>query len=216
MGFLDNLSDTFNSAASATSRGAKTVKLKSQIGEVNKRRADFAAQLGASLYDATKDYDKFRIGRENLYDGIAECDRQREQLQREVAQLEAEAAAESQSQKTYTCQQCGNTVRDTDAFCSGCGKSVSEIKAECKAAEDAEAQRRAAEVANTIICPHCGAKAKIGDTFCLTCGKKLEGNEAEAPEVIEAKAEVIDAPAPTTDAATGTDAAAAAAKPAEN
>ncbi|MCH4221631.1 MAG: zinc ribbon domain-containing protein, partial [Eggerthellaceae bacterium] len=65
MGFFDSVSATFNNATAATSRGAKLVKLKAQLGEVNKNRQSFAAQLGASLYDSTRSDPTFREGRES-------------------------------------------------------------------------------------------------------------------------------------------------------
>lgn len=196
MGFLDNLSDAFNSAASTTSRGAKMLKLKGRIGEVNNHRSDLAAQLGASLYEATKDLGQYRIGRETLYDGIAECDRQRDQLQMELSKLEAEAATEAQAQRNYACQKCGNVVKDTDTFCSCCGKPVCEIKAEFRAAEDAAARQHADEVANTIICPNCGARVKMSDTFCMTCGTSLADAPANpATEPVTPMAEVSTTPA---------------------
>ena len=71
MGLLDDVQSTINRGVAATGRTARVVKLKSQMTDSLKRRQNLAAQLGASLYDATKDNDEFRAGREGLYDGIA-------------------------------------------------------------------------------------------------------------------------------------------------
>ena len=97
MGLLDDVQSTINRGVAATGRTARVVKLKSQMTDSLKRRQNLAAQLGASLYDATKDNDEFRAGREGLYDGIAAIDAEREQLQAEIDMLERQAAEEAQA-----------------------------------------------------------------------------------------------------------------------
>lgn len=183
MSFFDDLSNTLNRGANATSRGARTIRLRAQIGDMNRQRSDLASQLGASLYDMTKDDPAYTQGREALYTGIADCDQRREQLQAEIARLEEEAAAEAAASRIYRCQRCGNDVKDGDSFCSGCGRPVSEIKAEAQAA--AEAAAAAAAAADTrALCPRCGARVEAGDRFCLACGAPLpiEVPVSAAPE----------------------------------
>lgn len=75
--------------------------LRERIGELSKIRQGFATHLGSSLYDATKDNDELRWGRESLYDGIAMCDAERARLLSRIEALEggerpdvAEAAAD--------------------------------------------------------------------------------------------------------------------------
>ena len=93
MRYLDSLQSSVNSATAAAGRAPSTLKLKSQMNEPLKRRQGYAAQLGASLYEATKDNPELRAGREALFDSIAACDAERAQLQAQIDQIEAEAAA---------------------------------------------------------------------------------------------------------------------------
>lgn len=65
------------------------------MADALKRRQGLAAQLGASLYEITKDNAELRQGREGLFDGIAAIDGERARLQAEIDQLEAESAARS-------------------------------------------------------------------------------------------------------------------------
>lgn len=181
MGFFDKMSstvsNTINRGANATSRTTRSLKLRSQLNDINKQRAALAAQLGASLYDVTRNDPAFTAGRETLYEGIAQIDAQRDQLQAELDKIEAEAEAESAAYRTYTCQNCGATVRDSDKFCSGCGRPVADIKAQAeaeRAKEAEEAQAAADAAANALICPNCGGIINEGDKFCISCGKPID------------------------------------------
>lgn len=55
MGILDNITSSVNKGLAATNRATSTMKLKAQMNDALKRRQNLAAQLGASLYEATKD-----------------------------------------------------------------------------------------------------------------------------------------------------------------
>ena len=144
MGLLDDVQSTINRGVAATGRTARVVKLKSQMTDSLKRRQNLAAQLGASLYDATKDNDEFRAGREGLYDGIAAIDAEREQLQAEIDMLERQAAEEAQAAQSLVCPFCGTRVGAAALFCSGCGTPMAELQAalalDINAATDAEVQ----------------------------------------------------------------------------
>lgn len=169
MGLLDDVQSTINRGVAATGRTARVVKLKSQMTDSLKRRQNLAAQLGASLYDATKDNDEFRAGREGLYDGIAAIDAEREQLQAEIDMLERQAAEEAQAAQSLVCPFCGTRVGAADLFCSGCGKPMAEIQAAL-----AQAPQPVAPVATGgPTCPQCGAAVAEGDAFCMNCGAKL-------------------------------------------
>ncbi len=60
MGFLDDVQSTFNRGVAGASRTASVVKLKGQLNDALKRRQGLAAQLGASLYEQTKEDPAFR------------------------------------------------------------------------------------------------------------------------------------------------------------
>ena len=62
--------------------------LRERIGELARIRQGFAIHLGSSLYEATKDDENLRWGRESLYDGIAMCDNERERLLGRIAELQ--------------------------------------------------------------------------------------------------------------------------------
>ena len=181
MGFLDSLQSSVNRGMAATGRATSTMKLKAQMSEALKRRQALAAQLGASLYDVTKDDANLRAGREALYDGIAACDAERAQCQVEIERLEAESAAATAANSYYVCPFCGSHVVTTDLFCSGCGKPMAEITAALSAQQQAPAAP-VAPVSGSAACPQCGAPVNAGDAFCMSCGYNLAAAPASAAD----------------------------------
>ena len=167
MGFLDSLQGTLNRGTAAAERATRTLRLNQRVNDINKERQRLAAQLGASLYEATKDDASFRAGREALFDGIANLDAEREKCQLEIASIEAEAAAA----RTYTCTHCGASVSATDLFCSGCGTAIDVIKQEI-AEQNAAAADSAAN--SNRVCASCGAAMGEDDMFCMSCGTKYD------------------------------------------
>lgn len=199
MGFLDSLQSSVNSATAAAGRATSTLKLKSQMNEALKRRQGYAAQLGASLYEATKDNPELRAGREALFDGIAACDAERAQLQAQIDQIEAEAAAAEAAASYYVCPFCHSRVGATDLFCMGCGKPMAEIQAALAQQQAAPAPQPQAVGA---ACPQCGAPVNPGDAFCMSCGCKLGAPApAPAPAPMPIPEPVFSAPVETTDPA---------------
>ena len=69
----------------------------------SKCRQGLAAQLGASLYEATRGDAALVSGREALYDGIARIDAEREQCQRQIAAIDEQAAAAATAAAGFTC-----------------------------------------------------------------------------------------------------------------
>lgn len=184
MGFLDSVQSTFNRGVAAAGRTTDTVKLKAQMADALKRRQNLAAQLGASLYELTKNDPTFRAGRESLYDGIAAIDAERIQIQAELNRIEQETQAAQNAAMHFTCPFCGAQVGATDVFCSSCGKPMSEIQAVLSASQ-------AAAPANWTgpVCPSCGAPMNEGDLFCMKCGNRLDAPAtAPAPEAAPAPA----------------------------
>ncbi len=161
MGFLYNVSRTINKGTAAGERTLRATQLRKQLSDLTKQRQNLAAQLGATLYEQTREMPEFTSGRESLYNGIANIDTQKIAIEAEIAQLE-QAAVDS---ATLTCPRCGARVEGTDAFCSGCGMSIADIKASY--AQPAPAAAPAA------TCPSCGAPINAGDAFCMACGQKL-------------------------------------------
>lgn len=180
MGFFDSVTSTFNRGVAAAGRTGDQVRLKGQMNDANKRRQNLAAQLGASLYDITKDDPNLRLGREALYDGIAAIDAERVQIQAELDRLEREAQAAQIASTHFACPFCGSQLSATDVFCSGCGKPMAEIQAALSSAQMGTPANWGGPT-----CPKCGAAMNVGDMFCMSCGHKLDA-PAAAPSAAPA------------------------------
>lgn len=167
MGFFDEVSSTFSRGMSAAGRSATVAKLNAQLNSLLKQRQGLAAQLGASLYEVTKSDPHLVAGRESLYEGIAQIDAQRAQIQQQLDQIKAEQEAAAAAAHTLRCPSCGAYVSATDRFCSGCGMPVEQI---------VTMQQRVPEppvYASSTPCPVCGAPVQEGDSFCMNCGSRL-------------------------------------------
>ena len=153
MGFFDSVQSTFNRGVAAAGRTSDQVRLKGQMSDANRRRQNLAAQLGASLYELTRNDPRFRAGREALYDGIASIDAERTQIQAELDRIEREAHAAQIASTHFACPFCGSQVGASDVFCSGCGRPMTEIQAALSAS-----QGGAPANWNGPVCPSCGAQ----------------------------------------------------------
>lgn len=196
MSFFDDLQNSINRGVAGANRTGNTIKLKAQLSEAMKRRQTLAAQLGASLYEATKDDPELRAGREAIYDGIAAIDAERAGYQAEIDRIEAEAQAAQTAAVHYTCPFCGSTVAASDLFCSGCGKPMAEIEAAItKQRTGGIATAAASDAASSATCPKCGFFINEGDTFCMNCGARLESAPEPEPEPVVVTEPVV-APEP--------------------
>lgn len=167
MGILDDLTSTFNKGAAAAERGVKTVKLRAQIGDLEKQRQEFCAQLGASLYEVTKDDSSFREGRESLYNGIDSCDAERNTCLRLIEEIEQQAVQDAAACEMLTCTVCGSVVNGNDSFCSGCGTSVEQIR------NTTSITVMTASSDQETVCASCGHPVSPSDSFCVECGAKV-------------------------------------------
>lgn len=173
MGIFDSMSNAANRGVAAAERTGRSVRLRKQADDLLKQRKDYAAQLGASLYETTKDMPEMREGREPLYAAIEDIDRQRQEIADELEAIEAAAQEQEQASQTYECSKCGNTVMATDLYCSGCGRPVSEIKEEAEALAAAQIELVADAPDDQLVCPDCGYAVEADDAFCMACGAKL-------------------------------------------
>ncbi len=174
MSFLDDMQASLNRGVASANRAAGSFQLKNQLNDAMKRRQQLAAQLGASLYEATKDDPAFRAGRESLYDGIAQIDQERANIQYQLDEIDRQATAATQAATFIQCPFCHTRISATDMFCAGCGKSMAEIQAAMVAAAPvAQPAAPAAAPAEGPVCPHCGAPVNAGDVFCMACGQKI-------------------------------------------
>lgn len=185
MGFLDNVTSAVNRGTAAAGRGADKMKLNARIGELNRQRQNLAAQLGASLYEATRADAALVAGREALYDGIARIDAEREECQRQIAAIDEQAAAAATAATGYACAVCGARMSGADLFCAGCGTPAERARAQAPAAP-------APAAAAGPACASCGAPLGEGDMFCMSCGAKVAalavsaGAGVGASELVEA------------------------------
>lgn len=179
MGFLDDVQASVNRGVAGANRGVESMKLKNQMNDAMKRRQQLAAQLGASLYEVTREDAALRSGREALYDGIAAIDQERDAIQAQLDELERQAAAAAQAAASIECPFCHTRISATDMFCCGCGKPMAEIQAAYAAAPAVPAEPEPAPAAVQAVCPACGSPVNEGDAFCMNCGAKLG---AAAPE----------------------------------
>lgn len=177
MGLLDDIQSSLSKGVVATERAATTVKLKVQLSDFARRRQDLTAQLGASLYEATKDNPELRVGREALYDAIASLDSQRASVQAQIDELERQAQLEAQASMTLTCPFCGTQLKREDHFCIGCGTSMAEITAALvPSATPVSPSPTSTDTAETAVCPNCHAPVQAGDAFCMSCGSPINAS----------------------------------------
>lgn len=201
MGFLDNVTSAVNRGTAAAGRGADKIKLNARISELNKQRQNLAAQLGASLYEATRNDASLRAGREALYDGIAQLDAERDVCKSQIAALDAQSNAAANAAAGFNCAVCGAHMSGADLFCSGCGTPADKARAAAPAVAPA-----APEVGTGLTCASCGAPLNAGDVFCMSCGTKVgesapsagdgsDGATASEPEeIVIEEIEVVEEP----------------------
>lgn len=202
MGFLDDVQASVNRGVAGANRGVESMKLKNQMNDAMKRRQQLAAQLGASLYEVTREDAVLRSGREALYDGIAAIDQERDAIQAQLEELERQAAAAAQAAASIECPFCHTRISATDMFCCGCGKPMAEIQAAYAAAQSVPAEPEPAPAAAQAVCPACGSPVNEGDAFCMNCGAKLGAAAPEpAPDPAAQPASPDQPAAPAPDAA---------------
>lgn len=177
MNLLDSMSAALNRGTNVADRAAKNLKYEVRLREITRERQNLAAQLGASWYEATKDDPAARVGREQLYDGIAALDVEREQVRAQIAELAERAQAEAQ--QSSLCPFCGARVAGDHLFCSGCGRSIDDVRA-------AWAARAAAAEPAASPAPEPAA--------ATTANNDAAAAGAPAPEPIEVEATIVDDP----------------------
>ncbi len=180
MGFLDDVQASLNRGMVSATRVVDTQKIKLQMSDATKRRQQLAAQLGANLYELTKNDPAFRAGREGLYEGIAAVDAEIASFRSQLSDIEQQAQEQAQAAMTIECPFCHARVGVADMFCSGCGKSMDEIKEAYEASAPVPPAASSVD-ADSPVCPTCGAHVSEGDAFCMTCGRKLTGDAPDEP-----------------------------------
>ncbi len=196
MGFLDDLSSTLSRGKDAAGRSSRTFKLNSQIREINRRRLKLVAQLGANIYEETKNNPYKSAEYPDLYEAIAACDAERQECQEKLAEIVKEKSAAKPS-RSYRCAVCGTKMSSRDLFCSGCGTSAAEARPTPVSDEvieetvtiEGESDLEAPE----NICPSCGSVVHADNVFCMNCGTKLLETAPEVQAELSMAKEALDA-----------------------
>ncbi|MDO4499421.1 MAG: hypothetical protein Q4B51_07375 [Coriobacteriaceae bacterium] len=190
MGFFDDIQGAVDRGMSTMERGVEIAKINARMREINQQRSNLAAQLGACLYERTKNDPSFTEGLETLYSGIARLDSERIEAQAMIEQLQNQPQQKAPARQLVTCPTCGSFCDPTDMFCCGCGAK----------AADFAAGSAASAAAGTYYCPKCSAPFEEGDAFCMSCGARLASELPAAEPVFTAdpaiEPELASAPEP--------------------
>ena len=190
MGFFDDIQGAVDRGMSTMERGVEIAKINARMREINQQRINLAAQLGACLYERTKNDPSFTEGLETLYSGIARLDSERIEAQAMIEQLQNQPQQKAPARQLVTCPTCGSFCDPTDMFCCGCGAKVA----------DFAAGSAASAAAGTYYCPKCSAPFEEGDAFCMSCGARLASELPAAEPVFTAdpaiEPELASAPEP--------------------
>lgn len=181
MGAINDTQAFVSQGLAGANSDMESMRLKDQMSGALNRRQQYVAELGASLYEATKDDSMMRSGREDLYDGIAAIDQELERIQAQLDDIERQAEDTAQAAVSIACPFCHTRMEATDMFCSGCGKPMSEVQARLAAAETAgsapvnpDGNQHAVPV-----CPACNSVVREGDAFCMYCGARLDSSATD-------------------------------------
>lgn len=210
MGFLDamggQLSETFNRGGAVAQRAARTMKLRSEIADLRRKRDDAAMQLGRAIYPLLASYPDLADVSRGPLNAMRTADQQIEVLEQELRVIEKEAVgAESvraarqshwpsnyifSTETVFTCPECGAELSDADRFCRVCGKPIEEMHAESAATSHTDDEVKG------LVCPSCGEPIDDSDIFCMSCGFRLDRVPGPAEEASEIHDEVVGIEAP--------------------
>jgi len=184
MGLLDEAGNLFSKGVASAQKGTRTISLKNQMNDLNKRRDSLTSELGSSLFEETRYDPKFREPRESLYASIESIDLQKVSILAELAniELQAQMAATNQqapldaTQPTITCPTCSRPVLIDDTFCPGCGTNLTTVKADVGSddtEDDSEESPAPPTKKKPGFCTNCGCENIAKTAFCRNCGEKL-------------------------------------------
>ena len=166
MGFLDEASNLLNRGVANAGRGTRSLSIKAQLNDLKKQREELCRQLGAALYEQTRNDPECRKPHEPLYAAIDALDVQSSSLHSELAAIEQQAHL-SQAGALWRCPACASPVGSDDAFCVNCGMRVGPPDS---------------PQASSRFCRICGAPLEAGVRFCVGCGAPADPEPAPVAE----------------------------------
>lgn len=162
--------------------------LRERIEELSRIRQGFATHLGNSLYEATKDNEELRWGRESLYDGISACDAERERIKERIAALTESASVLPSGPQVPVADDVREPVVDdpqesmpnvqdrtlsdpvdNTLRCPACGSEITPSDRFCM-----NCGTRLSQETSHETCPNCGSPVEEGFSYCMTCGQRLD------------------------------------------
>ncbi len=161
---LDSANELLSRGADKVTSAFDSASSKMKLSELQSKRNEACAALGAAVFSVTKENAEFRIDYEELYKAVDEVDGQIAALEEQIAAAEAEkaakeaAAAAAKAAKDKVCANCGTPLAEGALFCGNCGTKVPEP---------------APEPAVDLVCPSCGKTIPEEAAFCPACGTKL-------------------------------------------
>ena len=193
MGILDDAGNLLNRGVASAGRTTRSISLKSQINDLNKRRETLMAQLGANLYDEVRNDPRLRAPNEGILFAVDNLDQQTAALQLELANLEAQAQVGAAGQPgmpgMITCPTCATQVSTGNAFCTGCGMSVAAMPQPVPPMPQPVPPMPQPippvppvpqpMQQGTKLCPNCGFVLGEADRFCTNCGYSTPAPPAE-------------------------------------
>ena len=146
----DKLTQTSQSAVSKVKDLSETVRLNTEISDIENQINDLYCKMGYEIYIAYKDKPLEEV--KELIEQITELHVQIDQSKQLIQAMQA----------VNSCPNCGNRIKPGMVFCSSCGVKLPEPEL----IEEPEGK--------AAFCSKCGAPV-VGDAdFCMSCGEKIE------------------------------------------
>ena len=125
MGLLDDLSGAFSRGTAIVEDGAKTMKLKADLGDARSRRQSLMSEFGSMLYPHIAKGEPYPEGIERVMSDIAAVEAEIEAIQSRISAIEQEAASrKAATAAKKVCAVCGTPVQPGASFCATCGNRV--------------------------------------------------------------------------------------------
>ena len=166
MGFLDTAGNLIDQGVAGAKKGTKTISLKTQIGEVAKRREANCAQFGATVYEQMRNNPEFRASHEAFFASIESLDAQIDALKSELAFLEnPPQGAPMPADQSYPAPGFADQSQPVPA--------QPDIAPQVAVPIISDAAPAPAAVAAGKPCTSCGFLNPQESMFCGECGAKL-------------------------------------------